>query len=340
MVSAAGGARCVLGGARSGPAPGSPDPRAARAEGDSENDVPSDSGGGAGSLVSLGGGSIADGPAGSLRGRGPGGAPQPRGQGTPKKKEQSPARLEPRGTGTSSTPPASQAGSEGTAASEGDSGARGGDARLAGRRQRSSFLSGNLSGGGGSTAGELLGETGGTTSGGEEEVHRPSHSGAGGSGIICAYGDETRTDEEEDTKAVFSRDSGSPARGGSREGTDARSHSSRGPNGETDSRARGEPISEPREFSETRGASGSVGTRRGARTGVSTPGDPPITPRAQTRAEASFRTPPALFRVIPAARPWAAPAGTASPSPPGSAASARISAARAPTAAAVPPRTA
>ena len=88
-------------------------------------------------------------------------------------------------------------------------------------------------------------------------MHRPSHSGAGGSGIICAYGDETRTDEEEDTKAVFSRDSRARARG-SREGTDARSHSSRGPNGETDSRARGEPISEPREFSETRGASGSV----------------------------------------------------------------------------------
>ena len=220
--------------------------------------MPSDSGGGAGSLVSLGGGSIADGPAGSSGDEARGGAPPSRGgQHTPKKKEQSPARLEPRGTGTSSTPPASQAGSEGTAASEGDSGARGGDARLAGRRQRSSF-SGNLSGGGGSTAGELLGETGGTTSGGEEEVHRPSHSGAGGSGIICAYGDETRTDEEEDTKAVFSRDSGSPARGGSREGTDARSHSSRGPNGETDSRARGEPISEPREFSETRGASGSV----------------------------------------------------------------------------------
>ena len=87
---------------------------------------------------------------------------------------------------------------------------------------------------------------------------------------------------------------------------------------------------------------GASGTRRGARTGVSTPGDPPITPRAQTRAEASFRTPPALFPgSSPASRaPWAAPAGTASPSPPGSAASARISAARAPTAAAVPPRTA
>ena len=138
------------------------------------------------------------------------------------------------GTGTSSTPPASQAGSEGTGVSEGDSGARGvvdASPRLAGRRQRSSF-SGNLSGGGGSTAGDL-GETGGTTSGGEEEVHHPSHSGAGGSAVAGETSgdgdlrdashrhrpphhadlgsdlDDTRN--EEDKSELFSRDS-SPTR--------------------------------------------------------------------------------------------------------------------------------
>ena len=109
------------------------------------------------------------------------------------------------------------------AASEGDSGARGGYdpisrvSSLTGRVERRSFsgdFSTGVSGGGGSTAGDLNGENGGTTSGGEEEVHHPSsaaeeytragnsqytrysdhpsHSGAGGSGI---HGGEATDDD-------------------------------------------------------------------------------------------------------------------------------------------------
>ena len=172
------------------PTPGSPDSRAARAEGDSEGNHPSDSNGGAGSLLSLGGGSIADGPVVSSGDEAGGGACVSRGgTHTPRvvyntdrdhrydannDETETALALE---IGTSATPPASQAGSErggdleGTpAASEGDSGAIGVDRRgvsSTGRLERRSNSGddGGVSGGGGSTAGDWGGDTGATTSG-------------------------------------------------------------------------------------------------------------------------------------------------------------------------------
>ena len=260
------------------------------------------------------GGSTRDGPGGLLRGRGSGRRrPQPRGQHTPKKKEQSPARLEPRGTGTSSTPPASQAGSEGTAASEGDSGARGGDARPPVRRQRSSF-SGNLRRRwehrrralGRDRRDYQRWRGGGAPPVAQRRWRKRHHM------RIWRRDPNRRGGGHEG--CVFTR-LRSPARGGSREGrTRARTRRAVRTARRTAARAASR-FPNRASFQKRVAPPGASGTRRGLARAFRLRAIRPITPRAQTRAEASFRTPPALFPgSSPASRaPWAAPAGTASP---------------------------
>ena len=148
------------------PGPGSPDSRAARAEGDS--DLPSDSGGslGGGSLGSLGGGSIADGGACSGDEAG-GGAPQ---------------------QAQNVGPQISGVVGRGRTANLGGGGGGGISSARGARRRHERHAARVAHGVGGRVRGRLrardegadgsnMGDIGGTASGGEEEVHHP----AGGS---------------------------------------------------------------------------------------------------------------------------------------------------------------
>ena len=234
-------ARADLGGARPDPAPGSPDSRAARAEGDRERRAQDSAA--APARSSRWAGLRRDGPR-APPGTSPGGAPQ---RGSTRRRASRATRA-PR-HGHVLHPSRVAGGLGGTAASEGDSGARGGDARHrpAPAEQRSAATSPAAVGAAEARA------TGGT--GGGEGGCTARRTAALAERHPCAWRRDPSRRGGGHEGCVFTRP-GSPARGEPR-GTDAR-RTLRGPNGETDSRARGEPISEPREFSETRGASGSV----------------------------------------------------------------------------------